>query len=58
MGKDVAIEEIREVRHRISEKYGHNTRAILAHYKELEVKYKERMLRRHRAVGEAAAATQ
>ncbi len=58
MGKDVAIEEIREVRHRISEKYGHNTRAILAHYKELEAKYKERMLRHPRIVGQTTGTTQ
>jgi hypothetical protein len=45
MKKDIAIEEIREVRHRISERFGHDTKALLDHYRELEKKHPERMLR-------------
>jgi hypothetical protein len=44
MKKDIAIEEIREVRHRISERFGHDTKALLDHYRELEKKYKDRMV--------------
>jgi hypothetical protein len=43
--RDVAIDEIRAVRHRISERFDHNTRALLDHYREMEAKYEKRMLR-------------
>ncbi|MGH9360489.1 MAG: hypothetical protein ACRD2T_01125 [Thermoanaerobaculia bacterium] len=42
---DPAIEEIRVVRHRISEEFGLDTRALLDHYRELEKHHSERMLR-------------
>ncbi|MFC1672234.1 hypothetical protein ACFL01_03765 [Planctomycetota bacterium] len=45
MKKDIAIEEIREVRHRISEEHRHDTRALLQHYKELESQYASRLLK-------------
>ena len=41
MKKDQAIEEIRSIRHKISEQFGHDTKALLDHYKELEKKYKD-----------------
>jgi len=44
MKKDVTIEEIRAVRHRISAQCGHNTKVLLDHYRELEKKCKDRML--------------
>ena len=44
MKKDQAIEEIRSIRHEISEKFGHDTKALLDHYKELEKKYADRIL--------------
>ncbi len=44
MKPDAAIGEIREVRHRISERFGHDTKAFLDHYRALEKKYKDRML--------------
>jgi len=50
MKQDIAIKEIRRVRHKISEKYGHDTKALLDHYKELESKYSSRML--HEPQGE------
>ncbi len=45
MKKDPAIEKIRETRHAISEKYGHDTRALIAHYRSLETKYEGRLVR-------------
>ena len=45
MKKDPLIDEIRAVRHRISERFGHDTKALMDHYRELEKKYSSRMLR-------------
>ncbi len=45
MKPDPAIDEIREVRHRISAEFGHDTRALLDHYRELEKLHSGRMLR-------------
>ena len=45
MKKDPAIEEIREVRHRISEKFGHDTKALLRHYRRLEKRFADRILK-------------
>ena len=47
MKPDPAIDEVRAVRHRISEEFGHDTRALLDHYRELEKLYPERVLRPH-----------
>jgi len=44
MRQDRAIEEIRAVRRKISAQYGHDTKALLKHYKELEAKYKNRII--------------
>ena len=44
MKKDIAIDEIRAVRHRISERFGHNTKALLDYYREMEKRYKNRIL--------------
>ena len=44
MKPDVVIDEIHAVRHRISEQFGHNTRALLDHYRDLEKKYQDRMM--------------
>ena len=44
MRADPAIDEIRAVRRRISE--GHDTQALLDHYRELEKLQPERVLRR------------
>jgi len=38
MKKDPFIEHIREVRHKISEKYDHDTTKLIQHYHELEKK--------------------
>jgi len=42
--KDHAIEAIREVRQQISEEYGHDIKAFLDHYRELESQYKGRLI--------------
>jgi hypothetical protein len=46
MTRDEAIEEIREVRRAISAEFGHDTRALLDHYRELERRYADRLLPR------------
>ena len=46
-----AIAEIRAVRHRISEEYGHSTKALLDHYKELEKDYKDRIITKRSSTG-------
>lgn len=45
MKEDPAIDKIRKTRHEISEKYGHDTGALIAHYRSLESKYAGRMVR-------------
>jgi hypothetical protein len=50
MKPDEAIQEIRKVRHEISKRYNHNTKALLDHYKKLEKKYKKRMIEMKKAV--------
>ena len=49
MSPDQAIEEIRAVRQRISEAYGHDAKAFLEHYRELERQYRERLIGRRDA---------
>jgi hypothetical protein len=44
MKPDKAIEEIRAIRHKISAEYGHDTKALLDHYKELEKHYQDRII--------------
>ncbi len=44
MKKDPLIEEIRAVRHIISDEHGHNTKDIISHYKALEKGYKDRIM--------------
>ncbi len=45
MKKDPAIESIRKTRHEISERYGHDTQALIAHYRAMEKKYADRLVR-------------
>jgi len=45
MKKDPAIETIRKTRHEISERCGHDTQALIAHYRALENKYTDRLVR-------------
>jgi hypothetical protein len=41
---DPVIDEIREVRHRISERYDHDPARLVAHYMELQERYRDRLL--------------
>ncbi len=45
MKKDPAIEMIRKARHEISERCGHDTQALIAHYRALEKKYEGRLVK-------------
>ncbi|HUT55287.1 MAG TPA: hypothetical protein VM658_17995 [bacterium] len=42
--KDVLIDEIRAVRHQISEEFGHDTAALVDYYRQLGKKYKGRFV--------------
>jgi len=44
MEKDFTIERIRAIRHHISAEYKHDPRQLVAHYREMERKYKDRIL--------------
>ena len=44
MRKDPLIDEIRAVRHEISAEFGHDTHALLQHYRDMEKRYADRML--------------
>lgn len=41
---DPVIDEIREVRHRISERFDHDPSKLVAHYMELQEQYKDRLI--------------
>jgi len=45
MNKDPAIETIRKTRHEISKQCGHDTQTLIAHYRALEKKYADRLVR-------------
>jgi hypothetical protein len=42
--KDPVIDEIREVRHRISERFGHDPAQLVAYYLELQQQYRDRLI--------------
>jgi hypothetical protein len=42
--KDPVIDEIREVRHRISERFGHDPARLAAYYLELQEQYRDRLI--------------
>jgi hypothetical protein len=42
---DPVIEEIREIRHNISARFGHDPERLVAHYAELQERYRERLVR-------------
>lgn len=46
MQEDEAIAEIREVRRQISEECDHDPQKLITYYKELQLRHKERLLRR------------
>lgn len=47
--KDPVIDEIREVRHRISEQFGHDPARLVAHYMEFQKQYRDRLLETRKA---------
>jgi len=42
---DPVIDEIREVRHRISERFGHDPEKLVAYYIELQERYRDRLIK-------------
>jgi hypothetical protein len=44
MKRDVLIDEIRAVRHAISARFGHDPKALVDHYRELQKQYADRLL--------------
>jgi hypothetical protein len=43
-GTDPVIDELREVRHQISERFDHNPGKLVAHYMQLQEKYRNRLV--------------
>lgn len=41
---DPVIDEVREVRHRISERFGHDPARLVAYYMELQAQFRDRLL--------------
>lgn len=41
---DPAIDEVREIRHRISERFGHDPERLVAYYMELQEKHLDRFV--------------
>jgi hypothetical protein len=44
MQDDPAIARIREVRHRISKQFDHDSKKLVEHYMHLQAQYKDRLL--------------
>jgi len=42
---DPVIDEVREVRHRISERFGHDPERLVAYYMEMQEQYRDRLIR-------------
>lgn len=55
--EDPGIAWIREIRHKISAEFDHDTKKILDHYRELEKKYADRIIRDFVPVTDAELAT-
>jgi hypothetical protein len=51
-GCDPVIDEVREVRHQISERFGHDPERLVAYYMELQEKFRDRLI--HAPNGEPA----
>ena len=52
--EDPGIAWIREVRHKISAEFGHDTKKLLEHYRELEKKDADRIVRDYKEVTDLA----
>ena len=58
MQPDPVIDEVREVRHRISASFGHDPSRLVAHYIELQKRYLDRLIdstKTHKDKDESAA---
>lgn len=55
--EDPGIAWIREVRHKISAEFGHDTKKLGDHYRELEKKYADRIVRDFKEVTDTAEVT-
>ena len=49
---DPVIDEIREVRYRVSERFGHDHEGLVAHYIELQERFRDRLIRTREAPGQ------
>lgn len=47
---DPIIDEIREVRHRISARFDHDPKRLVAHYMEFQKQYQDRLIETEEAV--------
>jgi hypothetical protein len=54
---DPVIDEVREVRHRISARFDHDPSRLVAYYMELQEQYKDRLIKGDRGTVEAGAKT-
>lgn len=54
---DPVIDEVREVRHRISARFDHDPSKLVAYYMELQEQYKDRLLKDERRAAEAEPKT-
>ena len=46
---DPTIDEIREIRHRISERFGHDPVKLVAYYMELQEQHRDRLIKPRKA---------
>jgi len=46
MPNDPVIDEIRELRHRISARFGHNPERLFEHYMQVQKEYRDRLVDR------------
>jgi hypothetical protein len=48
---DPVIDEVREVRHRISARFGHDPSRLVAYYMDLQKQYEDRLLKTEKSDG-------
>jgi hypothetical protein len=53
MEDDPIIDEIRRVRHRISEECGHDPKTLVEYFMKLQERYKDRLIKPHAESGTA-----
>jgi hypothetical protein len=54
---DPVIDEVREIRHRISARFNHDPSRLVAYYMELQKQYKDRLIKGERSTAEAEPKT-